>query len=355
MELVSWPLGFHTHARFVVAHTFAVMQHLKRHFTGHPKHAVIMLQQITKASLEIIKADEWVQKHFLLSHLDPQKAQESFCLTMISKALPIANSSVVLFDRQAGYSALVVDILVLADRGSGDVPELFRLCNMYLADGRGPTLPQRLGRLAFVSRLLKGTEAATGTNIVGAVAGGRVAPYDGKEDLYHKAPEVDLEDVWYDNPTSTPPMSEIQPKYPKRCHFTFYNDPKSKFLRVCRGMRASKFLYTGSVETFAAYRKEQTAVEKLGLYSVRVETKLSPWKLQGRGVNRVSSSRPGSQRLRTMYIDEAEAAILQKRGLPPGQTLTRVEQNVYSGESLGISLGVRIPKERTTIKFLGNS
>lgn len=359
VELVSWSMGVHNHAGAVVPHAAAVIQHLRRHFGNNPKHVVIMLQHVTHASLEIIMTDRWVQKNFLLSHLDSTKANY-LSLTMTSKALPIANSFVVLFSPDIRNTALVVDISVLANRGSGNVFELFRLCNMQLDDRRKPAaLPIRLGQLAFVSRLLKGAEAAAGANIVGAVAGGKVTSKECKEDPYHEAPEVDLEDVWYDNTTSAPPTGGIQPKNSKCRHLTFNHDPDTS-TNWHRRMRASRFLYTGSVETFAAHREDQDTAGKLGLLSLRRETKLNLWKLQGKRVKSVSSSRPGRApgNFGTVYLDEAEAARLQKRGLPPGQTLTQVEDEVQAKRNLGISLGVMIPipkKERTTVKLLGNS
>ncbi|KAM0185928.1 hypothetical protein ACHAPI_011966 [Fusarium lateritium] len=284
LKIASWNLFFSVPA--AAARTSAAIAYLRTMFGQVPHNLVVMFQELRQESLEAILEDKWAQQNFVLSDTEPPYPHyinnesldegpdcipsQYFTLMMVSKTLPISNCFRVPFVSEMERDALVVDIPVSGDNGSEAPKRSLRLCTTHLESlYTGKEL--RFQQLAQVSALLKG-DSSQGQIIHGGLVGGDMNPADRFEHNIHRAPEVDLTDVWEDEPAPTPPVLKPFQKditYGKARGNTWgYQSDRARTRK-----RLDKFLYTGSIETFALSEAQDT-IGKLGRFGIGLKTKV---------------------------------------------------------------------------------
>lgn len=311
VTLVSW--GLFTGPDWATFDAAAVLEQLKLVLGSQPQRVAIMLQEVNHPFRTAIMNDPWVQQNLLVFSPDTP-TNDRFCLTMVSKGLgPAAGLDII-------PGVLVVDIPILGGGGSSNSsrPKSLRLCNMRLSIKNSFIgSRRRFKQLTLISQLLKGQEAAANTEIVAAVAAGRASSSRCAELPFHGAPEVDLKDVWDDSP---PPVGGAPPR-PGRLD---WDDDIEK----PAGARMDKFLYTGSVETFAVDTQGKRIAGKLGRLVGESASGFGLWKP-------VSNSRPGWPR----FISKTEADRLQEGGETISSVGPEVPETVSSS---GMAVGIKI-------------
>ncbi|KAI8944995.1 Endonuclease/exonuclease/phosphatase [Xylaria longipes] len=284
LKVVSWNLE--CFGPDPAARASAALAYLKRTFGKAPEDLVVMLQEICPESLQVILEHAWVQRNFTLSNIDPpapvimDTLDPSFIMgetlwegdryftLMVSKTLPISKCFRLPFTTKMGRDALVVDI------GISNFPESFRFCTTHL-ESLWEGTPYRLSQLTSISALLKGKYVPNG-RIIGGMVGGDMNAITPLEHGNHKRPEVDLNDVWEDEPA--PPLPVLKPfkkdtSYGRARGNTWgYQSPKSRNRK-----RLDKFFYTGSVETFAVHEAQDIA-GRFGRFGIGLKTEIEAWK-----------------------------------------------------------------------------
>ncbi|CAH0030431.1 unnamed protein product [Clonostachys rhizophaga] len=270
LKIASWNLLFSAPA--AAARTSAAIAYLRTMFGQQPHNLVVMLQEICQESFNVILKDKWAQENFVLSNTEPAYFQPSryFTLMMVSRNLPISNCFRVPFISQMNRDALVVDIPLYGYNGHEGSKWSLRLCTTHLESlYTGKEFRSR--QLVQVSALLKGG-SSQGQIVYGGLVGGDMNPADRSEHDTHRAPEVDLKDVWEDEPAPIPPVLKPFQKditYGKARGNTWgYQSNRARSRR-----RLDKFLYTGSIETFALSEAQDTT-GKLGRFGIGLKTKV---------------------------------------------------------------------------------
>ncbi|KAI6762443.1 hypothetical protein HG530_008423 [Fusarium avenaceum] len=281
LKIASWNLLFSDHA--LAARTSAAIANLRTMFGEAPHNLVVMFQEVHEESLQVILGDKWVQENFVLSDTKPPSLRHAnsksfgknrdpvrsqyFTLIMAPRDLPISNCFRVPFVSRMGRDALVVDIPVSEDPGSETSKKSLRLCTTLLESLSAKK--RRFHQLAQVSALLKG-DLFHGQMIYGGLVGGDMNSNDWHENGNHRAPEVDLKDVWEDEPAPKAPVLkpfQKDPTYGKARGNTWgYQSTNAKKRR-----RLDKFLYTGSIKTFALGEAQDTT-GKLGRFGIGLKT-----------------------------------------------------------------------------------
>ncbi|KAK7224008.1 hypothetical protein V2G26_012011 [Clonostachys chloroleuca] len=196
---------------------------------------------------------------------------------MVSRTLPTSNCFRIPFTTGMGRDALVVDIPVLNAEGM-NFKESFRLCTTHLESLWGGKAYRRC-QLASISALLKGA-LTPANNIIGGVVGGDMNAIDRSEHDYHRAAEVDLKDVWEDEPAPPPPVLKPFKKdtsYGRvRGNTWGYQSARQRDRK-----RMDKFFYTGSIKTFAV-DDAQDVVGRLGRLGMGMGNLASTYRNQGR-------------------------------------------------------------------------
>lgn len=278
LKIASWNLWFSRLG--AAARASAALAHLRTMFGEEPHNLVVMFQELRQESLEAILEDRWARQNFVLSDTEPPAWLDGdnkslgpgryFTAMMVSKTLPISNCFRIPFVSKMGRDALVVDIPVSEDRGPNESQELLRLCTTHL-ESLYSGKEFRFRQLTVISALLKG-DIAQGRRICGGLVGGDMNSVDTTEHSNHRAPEVDLKDVWEDEPVPTPPVLK-----PFQKDVTFgqargntwgYQSDNAKTRK-----RLDKFLYTGSIETFAV-NETQDVTGNLGRFGIGLKTKV---------------------------------------------------------------------------------
>ncbi|KAI1466836.1 uncharacterized protein F4812DRAFT_433014 [Daldinia caldariorum] len=285
LKIASWNLLFSVPA--AAARASAALAYLQTMFGQEPHNLVVMLQELRRESLEAILEDKWARQNFSLSDTEPPgfhyADDESFdrkpsripsgyfTLMMVSRNLPISNCFRVPFVSEMGRDALVVDIPVSEDHDPETPKRSLRLCTTHLESlytGR----ELRFLQLVQVSALLKGNSSSQGQRIYGGLVGGDMNSTDVSEHNAHRAPEVGLKDVWEDEPAPTPPGRK-----PFQKDLTYGKARGNTWGYQCNGAksrrRLDKFLYTGSIETFALSEAQDTT-GKLGRFGIGLKTKV---------------------------------------------------------------------------------
>lgn len=284
LKIASWNLFFSVPT--AAARASAAIAYMRTMFGQEPRNLVVMLQELRQESLEVILEDKWAQQNFSLSDTKPPYfhyasnepygeepdciPSEYFTLMMISRNLPISSCFRVPFVSEMGRDALVVDIPVSEDHDPETSKRSLRLCTTHLESlYTGKEL--RFRQLVQVAALLKGT-SSQGQRIHGGLVGGDMNSVDPSEHKTHRAPEVGLKDVWEDEPAPTPPALKPFQKditYGKARGNTWgYQSDRARTRK-----RLDKFLYTGSIETFALSEAQDTT-GKLGRFGIGLKTKV---------------------------------------------------------------------------------
>lgn len=233
--------------------------------------------------------------------------------------------------------ALVVDIYVLNAEAINVKKESFCLCTTHLELLWGGKA-YRFGQLVLISALLKGV-LALANNIIGGVVGGNMNVIDRSEHDYHRAAEVDLKDVWEDEPAPPPPVLKPFEKgtsYGRARGNTWgYQSTRQRDRK-----RMDKFLYTGSVETFAADDAQDVA-GRLGRLGMGLKTEVEVWELETEGLYPIVKGRLMNKQYKECICEE-QALRLRDKGLPSGQKLTRTKMEVWVSDHFGIVVGIGI-------------
>ncbi|RGP64242.1 endonuclease exonuclease phosphatase family [Fusarium sporotrichioides] len=194
----------------------AVIAHLQAMFGQQPHNLVVMLQNVSQESLDVILKDKWTQHNFAFSDTEPpyefdkfddddEEADlglsRDFNMMMISRNLPIANCFRVPFVSETNRDALVVDVPVSVseDHGPDVSKQSLRLCTTRFESSHAE-MDLGYDQLASVSELLKG-ELSQGQKILGGLVGGDISGKD-----VHRDPRIGLKDVWEDEPSSVLPI-----------------------------------------------------------------------------------------------------------------------------------------------------
>lgn len=328
LKVVSWNLecfGLDPEGR-----ASAALTHLKHLFGEAPEDVVVMLQEIRPESLRAILEHAWVQQNFTLSNIDTPapsfvmrekflEGYRDFTLMMVPKTLIISKCFRMPFPTLMGRDALVVDI------GISNSRDCFRFCTTHLESMR-MSYPYRLSQLTLISALLKGKRVPNGS--IGGMVGGDMNALKRKEHEYHKRPEVDLNDVWEDEPA--PPLP-VQKPLQKDTTFGWARGNTFGYQSRSRSYhRLDKFFYTGSVETVAV-REAQDVAGRFGRVGIGLKTEIERWRYRS-------------------VTEETLAA--EKNSSKASEFTRRIADNLYAistrqegwvSDHFGIVVGVRIP------------
>lgn len=152
------------------------------------------------------------------------------------------------------------------------------------------------------------------------MVGGDFDAIDQREHDYHKAPEIDLKDVWKDVPAPPPPESEPFQKdltYGRARGNTWgYQSEKSRSRK-----RLDEFFYTGSLETLPVVESQGLA-GKIGRLGIGLKTKIGAWKLE-----QAVEGRPDN--INSAYVSEDAAASM------------RPELDAWVSDHFGITVAIR--------------
>ncbi len=146
--------------------------------------------------------------------------------------------------------AWVVDVPILSSDESTQSTESLRLCTTHLES----LWDAGLYRLGVISRLLK-ESSVSGHRVVGGLVGGDMNVMNNLEHELHKAPDVDLLDVWNDIPPQAPPV--LKP-----------------FKRDLTDGRARG--NTGSLQTITLTETQDIA-RRIGGFGVGLKTEVEAW------------------------------------------------------------------------------
>ena len=360
LKVVSWNIDWSSAG--TEARATAALGHLQALFGEIQDPFVVMFQEVCRESLRVILENPWVQRNFVLSNT---KAPESlytnipgdsfiikrldwraapyFSLLMISRNLAIENCFRVPFETEMGRDALVVDIPVFNSEDQTESKACLRLCTTHL-ESLWSGKAYRPGQLGLISTLLKGIPTVR-SRIVAGLVGGDMNAIDRSEHEFHRAIDVDLQDVWEDVPA--PPIPVLKPfqrdfSYGRARGNTWgyqSNKPRER-------KRMDKFLYTGSLETVVP-DKAQDVIGRLGRLGVGLKTELDMWEketVEQRIVRGKFVEKPHKR-----YFSQREAARLQEKGLLGQKELVRTRVNAWVSDHFGIAVGVRVLRERLPI------
>jgi hypothetical protein len=345
VKLVAW--NMHAAGPGPAIRATEAMSYLERTFGGTPGHLVLMLQELRPASLQAILDHDWVRRNFVVSnaqvprsYVDAVAASSDktylgcFNLMLVARSLPIARCFRVPFVKSPTSSGALVADLALDSGRAGDATQVIRLSTALLESTkfhRG----YRDGQLASLSSFLKG-KSASEANIVAGIVGGDMNCFVPAELAAHRAPSVNLTDVWegtdVDRPRSKP--GSYGASQGQTCGFHVDDGPPRQ-----QGWRTARFLYTGSLDMVpVAEAQDVDAVSGLGRLGIMLKAEEE--------VEVTASSRAG----RTNYIAEEFAHARQgdspdspdsPRGHAPGVTQTRAKP--FVSKHFAIAIGIRVP------------
>lgn len=344
-----------------------------------------MLQRVDRRTLQYIRDHAWVRQNFILSNFrmgDPRsrfknapalirsffvpKIYQYATVALVSKTLPQPHFFRVPFTTSiCGRDVLVLDFPLSSEsseREPANGPESFRLCT---TDLEPLSSRARFRQLAVVSKLLKGACAA-GSNIVGGVVAGNMAICDPEEHAYHKAPEVDLKDIWDDARVRKPAPLRAQPSQGTSPPDTTCGWAAGSTIVSIPGQargkpgRNCKFLYTGSVQTFGVYNAQDVR-GRVGRFGIGVQYR--------KRAKETDEDARVPDPVRCQRIADERAAKLKGSALrPPTYTYPRSEDEKWPILEFGIVTGVKVPipelmpkpepkpkSVRRVVKYLGTT
>lgn len=267
------------------------MSHLQTLFGTTPHSLVVMLQEVCLESLQALRSNSWVQQNFTLSDSDaPQSIYDTvegssfvmkfaywgsaryFSLMMIPKSFNILECFRVPLQSLMGRDALFADLEV--STSSQERPkQSIRLCTTHLEclfDGR----PYRKRQLADISQLLKESLVGNYENIAGVIGGDMNAIEKWDHDI-HRTLEVDLKDVWEDEPA--PPIPALKPFKKDMSYGRARENTWGYHNRASRNRkRLDKSFYTGRVET-VALSEVKDVTGRLRRVGIDLKTEIEGW------------------------------------------------------------------------------
>ena len=355
LKVVSWNIECFGPGQ--AARASAALCHLKGLFGEEPGSLVIMLQEVRYESLEAIMDNSWVQRNFVLSDVEPPEsiytdiagesfvlrelkwgAHPYFTLMMTPKRLAITSCFRVPFVMEMGRDALVVDIPVFSPGSCTQLKESFRLCTTHLESLVGGAY--RLGQLALISALLKGTPA-TESKIITGLVGDDMNAIDKLEHLFHKESDIDLSDVWEDVPT--PPIPVLRPfqkdlSYGQARGNTWGYQSKDRRERK----RMDKFFYTSSLETVAIH-EAQDITGRFGRLGIGLKTEVEAWEFEYKTLKKASLRRGKYvEEPYKRYFSETAVAKLRDEGRFERGKLVHTKLNAWVSDHFGIAVGIKV-------------
>jgi tyrosyl-DNA phosphodiesterase 2 len=164
---------------------------------------------------------------------------------------------------------------------------------------------------------------------------------DKSEHLFHKASDVDLEDVWEEIPA--PPIPVLKPfqkdlSYGQARGNTWGYQSNDKWERK----RMDKFFYTGSIETVAIH-VVQDITGGLGRLGIGLKTEVEAWEYEYKGLKKLSRRRGKyvEEPLKE-YYSETSVAGLRDKGLLEREKLVRTKLNRWVSGHFGIAVGIKV-------------
>jgi hypothetical protein len=254
-----------------------------------PDDLVVMLQGICPESLPAICNNSWVQQNFVLTESDvPQSIYDTVegpsfviktvywepryhnSLMMIPKSRKILNCFRVPLQNNSGKDAPFANIEV-STSDEGRFKQSIRLCTTRLLS----TFEFHKELLAYISRLLKQPCVGGYENIAGIV-GGNMNATEKRDHELHRTPEVNLKDVWKDEPAPPIPAK----LNPGKKDLT-YGQARGKtwgYQSLTRRTRKrlDKFFYTGQVET-VALSEVGDVTGRFGRVGIDLKTEIEVW------------------------------------------------------------------------------
>jgi tyrosyl-DNA phosphodiesterase 2 len=270
LRVVSWNIDFMAPGRGERAS--AAMDHLEETFGDLSSPLVIMLQEVHIKSLPVILEHPWIRRNFILSN--SAAPQRYFTIMMVSRDVRTENWLRVRLPSKMERDILAVDIPISYTAiGSRSSRKVLRLCTTHLEslwESEGKELRPR--QLALISALMKSTQ------VVGGLVGGDMNHISALDSISHKADEVNLYDVWEDNP---PPVIPVLKPFQRdltlgraRGNTWGYQSQNAK----ARRQRLDKFFYTGAVELIALTEIKDLA-GKIGRLGIGLKTKVEVWEI----------------------------------------------------------------------------
>lgn len=351
LKLASWNIDWSRPDP--AARASAALGHLNELFGETPGHLVVMLQEVRQESLQVILGNPWVQRNFLVSNVTPPESVHTnipgqsfimrrldwmaapyFTLILISRSLAITRCFRVPFVSSMGRDALVIDIPILNPGEQTRSIDYLRLCTTHL-ESLWPGKAYRPGQLALISGLLKGT-LATDSTIIAGVVGGDMNAIDGTEHEFHKAGDVDMQDVWED--VSTPSMSarklfqkDLTDGRTRGNTWGYQSKAKRN------GKRMDKFYYTGLLE-IVGLEEAQDITGRFGRIGMRLKTEVETW--ERRTENVTLAREKLNKKSQVEYLSDSVVARLQDSTML--ENMTRKKVNMWVSDHFGITVGVKI-------------
>jgi tyrosyl-DNA phosphodiesterase 2 len=307
----------------------AAMDHLRDSFGPKPPPIAVLLQEVHAESLNGILEHPWVRNNFAVSNVEAP--QRYFTIMMVSKHIETEKWFRVPLESDVKRDALFVDIPLSPFNGEeGTRNNILRLCTTHLESFlEGETLRPR--QLAQISALLKSPTPTA--RIVGGVVGGDMNPILPSDQEIHKAPEVDLRDVWEDIP---PPS--IPPPRPGKKDLTFGRargntwgyQGKSKSRK-----RLDKFFYTGFVDT-VMLDEAQDRAGMVGRLGIGERAKVTAMEMESTILHFTKSGKMVEKMVKEHFpASHFENSLCERL----------VEIDAWISDHFAIAVGVRVKKE----------
>ncbi|RSL52229.1 hypothetical protein CEP54_011030 [Fusarium duplospermum] len=303
------------------ARTRASLAHLEEILGTEPHNLVVMLQEVSPASLHAILGNPWVQRNFVVSDGKPpevprmvtlnpssglkQSAQKEtlyFTVMMASKRLPVTACFRAPLVTNMGRDVLAMDIHTLGQEEASNHQECVRLCTTHhesLWQGK----EHRRGQLAVISDLLK-ESIVPGSKVIAGVVGGDMNAIDKSEHTYHKESQVGLRDIWEDN-------QMIPQQHDTSRHEEGGGTWDHKSSQHRGPKRLDKFLYSGAIESLE-FGVSPGSSERVHRFGVGLKTPVEVWELEREATESVGGQ--VVKKLHKEYISDERFNTLKQLG-----------------------------------------
>ncbi|KAK7418041.1 hypothetical protein QQX98_004180 [Neonectria punicea] len=331
------------------ARTLASLAHLEEIFGAEPQNLVVMLQEVSPASLYAILRHPWVQHNFVLSDVKPpevprkvtldaspvltqsaQKETSYFTVMMASKGLPVTACFRAPLITNMGRDVLAMDIHTLGHKEASGRQECVRLCTTHL-ESLWQGKSYRQGQLAVISDLLK-KPVLPGCNVIAGVVGGDMNAIDRSEHTYHKEPHINLRDIWEDSQMTSQQHDNCQNE---ECGGTW----RDKSARHRGSKRLDKFLYSDAIESLALEHSSD-CVERVRRFGVGLKTAVEVWELEREDTELVGGQ--VVKKLHKEYVSEERFNTLNELGFLRSFRARQTRMDARVSDHCGIMARIRI-------------
>ncbi|KAH6886991.1 hypothetical protein B0T10DRAFT_530317 [Thelonectria olida] len=270
------------------ARTLSALNHLERAFGTDTEHQVPMLQEISPPLLLTILKHPWGQHNFILSDITPPECSRAaapyFTTMMVSRGLPVLDCFRVPLVATMGRDVLAVD--------------------MHTSEHKAE---YRLGQLAVISDLLKGSTTSS-HRVAAGIVGGDMNAISPPEHDYHRQEQVNLNDIWEDASLESSQGAGNTRRY---------QSPQGR-----ESKRMDKFFYSGAVETLSV-RDAPDSTSRIKHF--------------GEVGSGQTVTRPHKE-----YASEERFKTLERLGFLKSHEVRRIKRESWFSDHFGIAARIRI-------------